>query len=76
MILGVLILFYSIYTFLTATDGLMMGKGLLRVALTLLGLVALRFNEEIVLTMAVLLYVVVTLALFAFTRHEVQLKND
>ena len=76
LLIGLPILAFSLYSFFIANDALRLGMGLLRVILSVLGLIALRFDQDSVLTAAVLMYAMVSLLLLAMTRSEVQQKND
>ncbi len=73
---AILVLVYSIYLVLVSSDNLSLGKGMLRVALSLLGVIGLKFHQELPLTLGVLLYGILTLALLAITRNEVQFKDE
>lgn len=66
----------SCYSLFIANDARRVAMGLLRVALSTLGVVATKFDQPGVLTLSVLLYCLVSLSLLAIMRNEVQLKND
>ncbi len=76
LFIGLLILTFSLYRLFISNDALTLGMGILRVSLSILGLMALRFNQEVVLTASVLMFALISLLLLAVTRSEVQQKND
>jgi phosphoglycerol transferase MdoB-like AlkP superfamily enzyme len=70
------LLVFSLYTLFTATDVLEFAGGMLRVSLSLLGVIAARDSSATLLPGAVLLFAVLSLALLATSRGEVQLDHD
>ncbi len=69
-------LVFSLYTLFTSSDVLEFSGAMLRVALTLLGVVASRETSVPMLPGAVMLFAVLAIALLAVSRGEVQLEND
>lgn len=76
LVAGVFVLMFSLYQFFISDDALTLSLSLLRVFLSVLGLIALRFDEEVMLTASVLMYALISLLLLAMVRSEVQFKND
>ncbi len=73
--LGVVVLVFSIYTFLIAGDAIELALGLLRASLAVSGLIALLFHHEMILTVSMFLYALISVLLMAMTRSEVQVKD-
>ena len=72
--LGIALLIFSLYRLFIANDAVNLGAGILRVMVTLLGLIGLRFNEPSVLASSVFLYAVISIFVLAVGRKEVQIK--
>ena len=75
-VIGLMALVFSLYQLFISNNTLALGSGILRVFLAILGLLANRFDQEVVLNASVLMYAFASLLLLALTRSEVQIKND
>lgn len=75
-VIGLMALVFSLYQLFISNNTLALGAGILRVFLAILGLLANRFDQEVVLNASVLMYAFASLLLLALTRSEVQIKND
>ena len=75
-VIGLMALVFSLYQLFISNNTLALGTGILRVFLAILGLLANRFDQEVVLNASVLMYAFASLLLLALTRSEVQIKND
>lgn len=75
-LVALLALLFSLYQLFIANNALALGTGILRAFLAILGLLASRFDQEVVLNASVMMYVFASLLLLALTRSEVQIKND
>jgi hypothetical protein len=73
--LGIALLIFSFYKLFLANDAVSLGMGILRVMLTVLGLIALRFKEPSVLASSVFLYAVISIFVLSVARKEVQIKS-
>lgn len=69
-------LVFSLYTLFTASDVLEFSGAMLRVSLSLLGVVSSRESSIPLLPGAVMLFAVLSITLLAVSRGEVQLEND
>ncbi len=76
IILGVLLLTFSLYTLFIAGDALDFAGAVLRVSLSILGIVGARFSEESVISTAVFLFAILAVAQLAISRGEVQIDHD
>ena len=76
IVLGTLVLLFSLYQFFIANNALAVGVGLWRVVLAMVGMFSIRFDHEAVLTAAVFLYALISLLLLATSRSEVQISHD
>jgi hypothetical protein len=74
MIVGMAIalLVFSLYTLFVSGDALDFGLALMRVALSVVAVVAAHFPDEGVVSTVVMLFSVLSVALLAITRGEVQ----
>ena len=73
---GILLIAISLYLFFLSQNSLQVAMGLLRIFLCALGLIAIRFNQNAVLTAAVLLYAIASVVVLVMTRIEVQVDHD
>jgi hypothetical protein len=78
MISAVFLVFlvFSFYTLFTSSDVLEFSGAMLRVGLALLGVIASREAAVPLLPGAVMLFAVLSIALLAVSRGEVQLEHD
>lgn len=72
---GIALLIFSLYKLFLANDAVTLGMGVLRVMITVLGLIAVRFKELPVLASSVFLYAVISIFALSVARKEVQLKS-
>ena len=73
--LGLLFFVLSVYSLFIAGDAVELAIGILRSSLSIVGLVAVRFSNEMVLTMSVFLYALISILLLVVARSEVQVKD-
>lgn len=73
---ALLILVFSLYRLFISNTALEVGVSVLRVLLSFLVLVALRFEDLLILTTGILLFSIVSLFVLAIIRNEVQIKHD
>ena len=76
LIISMLALVFSFYQLFIATNAMALGSSLMRVALSILAVIAARFDEPAVLTTVVLLFVLLSILVVALVRSEVQINHD
>ncbi len=76
IVLFVVLLFYSLFSMVTAMDALDLARGAMRVLLTLVLVVVYRFSDQVALEGVVLIFGVIQLALLSFVRMEVRLDHE
>jgi hypothetical protein len=76
VVVGIAALVFSLYRLLLANDAITLALSVLRVLMVLMGIVALHFNDSIVLTTVVALYAIIAIFVMAIIRNEVQIKHD
>jgi hypothetical protein len=67
---------YSLYELFSSENGAELGLSLVRLAVSIVLITAVRSQSEVMISAAVLLNAVAVLAAMVILRKEVQLKND